>query len=86
MTDLPKEVPGGQKAPEVFDKTKIYKLEEEARKLRELIEQKEAAKRSGLKEWDKAERESNNVALRAELAEQHLRTLNGDGEMGGAAF
>ena len=68
------------------EKTKILKLEEEARKLRELIEQKEAAKRSGLREWDKAERESNNAALRSELAEQQLRNLNGDGEMGGAAF
>ncbi|CAI6330198.1 unnamed protein product [Periconia digitata] len=86
LTDLAKEIPGGQRAPEIVDKSKILKLEEEARRLREIIEQKEAAKRNGLMEWEKAERESNNAALRSELAEQQLRTLNGDGEMGGAAF
>lgn len=70
----------------MYDKSKILKLEDEARKLREMIEQKEAAKRQHLKEWDTLERDANNAALRAELAEQQLRSLNGESEVGGAAF
>ncbi|KAF2182701.1 hypothetical protein K469DRAFT_728332 [Zopfia rhizophila CBS 207.26] len=86
LADLPKEVPGGQKAPELYDKSKILKLEEEARKLREVIDAKETQKRRYLREWETLERDSNNAALRADLAEQQLRSLNGEGEVGGAAF
>ncbi|KAF2734048.1 hypothetical protein EJ04DRAFT_256051 [Polyplosphaeria fusca] len=86
LADLPKEIPGGQKAPDPYDRSKIMKLEEEAKKLREQIEAKESAKRQRLHEWDNLEREANNVSLKADLAEQQLRSLNGDGEMGGAAF
>lgn len=83
---MPKEIPGGQKAPDVYDRSKILKLEDEARKLREMIESKESAKRQRLKEWDALERDMSNAALRTELAEQHLRSLNGEGEVGGSAF
>lgn len=86
LSDLPKEVPGGQKAPELYDKSKIIKLEDEARKLRDAIAAKEANKRQRLREWDVLEREGSNVSLRADLAEQQLRSLNGEGEAGGAAF
>jgi hypothetical protein len=85
LSDLPKEIPGGQRAPEVYDKSKILKLEEEARKLRAAIEAKESAKREQLKEWETLDREANNAGLRADLAEQHLRTLNGD-DVGEAAY
>lgn len=70
----------------MYDKTKITRLEDEARKLRDMIEAKEAVKRQRLKEWDSMEKDANNAALRADLADQHLRSLNGDGEIGGAAF
>ncbi|KAL5442119.1 hypothetical protein PMIN07_010911 [Paraphaeosphaeria minitans] len=86
LDNLPKEIPGGQKAPELIDTSKILKLEDEARKLREQIEAKEAAKRGSLREWDALGRDADNAALRSELAEQHLRSLNGDSEVGGAAF
>ncbi|KAF2205423.1 hypothetical protein GQ43DRAFT_16206 [Delitschia confertaspora ATCC 74209] len=86
LADLPKEIPGGQKLPELYDRSKIDRLEEEARKLREVIDAKEAQKRQSLREWDNLEREANNAALRADLAEQQLRALNGEGETGGAAF
>jgi hypothetical protein len=85
LSDLPKEIPGGQKAPELYEVDKINKLEEEARRLREIIEQKEAAKRKSMKEWDTLERDATNAALRSDLAEQQLRSLN-DSEVGGAAF
>ena len=83
---MPKEVPGGQKLPELIDTSKILKLEEEARKLRELIEAKEAAKRGGLREWEALGREADNAALRSELAEEHLQSMSGEWEGGGEAF
>ncbi|KAF2491604.1 hypothetical protein BU16DRAFT_530082 [Lophium mytilinum] len=86
LVDLPKIVDGGKLAPELFDKSKLSKLEEEARKLRELIEIKQAKKRQTLREWETGERECDNNTLRAELAEQHLKSLNGENDVGGAAF
>jgi hypothetical protein len=83
---LPKEIPGGQKLPELFDTSKILKLEEEARKLREQIEAKEQAKRASLREYEALGREADNAALRSELAEEQLITLSAEGEVGGAAF
>jgi hypothetical protein len=77
-------VPGGQKLPEVFDKSKLLKLEEDARKLRELIEKREDQKRPTLREWDTMERDSAAAHLRVELAETSLRELNGEGDMSSA--
>jgi hypothetical protein len=54
--------------------------------LRELIEAKEASKRQSLREWDSLDREAKTAELKVDLAEQHLRSLNGEGEAGGAAF
>jgi predicted nucleic acid-binding Zn-ribbon protein len=86
LSDLPKEIPGGQRAPEVYDKSKILKLEEEARKLRELIDKKEDAKRARLREWTSLERDAETAQVRVELAEGSLRSLNDEGEAGGPAF
>ncbi|ORY07171.1 hypothetical protein BCR34DRAFT_29161 [Clohesyomyces aquaticus] len=86
MNELAKEIPGGQKAPEVYDQARILQLEEESRRLREKIEAKEMAKRQHLREWDTLEKDAANTALRSELAEQQLRSLNGESEVGGAAF
>lgn len=84
LADLPKEVPGGQKAPELYDKSKILRLEEEARKLREIIEKKEDAKRQKLREWGGLERDAEMAQLRVDLAEGSLRSLNGDGDVSDA--
>lgn len=84
LADLSKEIPGGQKAPELYDKSKILKLEEEARKLREMIDRKEDAKRQKLREWDGLEREAETAQLRVDLAEGSLRSLNGEGDVSGA--
>jgi hypothetical protein len=51
-----------------------------------MIDAKEAAKRQRLREWDGLEKDANNAALRSELAEQHLRSLNGETEVGAPAF
>ena len=86
LADLPAIVPGGERQPEPFDTTKIEKLEDEAQRLRELISEKQASKRQGLREWEKLEREGDAARLRSELAEESLRGLNGEAEMGGPAF
>jgi hypothetical protein len=64
---------------------KIAKLEEEANKLREVIAKREEMKRKTMKEWDGVQREGSIAALRSDLAEQQLRSLN-DSDVGGAAF
>ena len=84
LADLPKEVPGGQKAPEVYDKSRLLKLEEESRRLREMIDKKEDEKRQKLREWDGLERDAGNAQLKTELAETSLRELEGEGNMSSA--
>lgn len=71
--------------PALYDSSKADKLEEEAAKIRKMIDEREVKKRQGLREWEGLERESGTAALRSELAEQHLKTLNGEGEASGAA-
>lgn len=56
------------------------------RRLQDQIEEKQAAKRKGLREWERQERELENAGLKVELAEQHLGVLNGDDGGSGAAF
>lgn len=70
----------------MYDTSKISRLEEEARKLREMIEKKEDAKRAKLREWDALGRDAETVQLRVDLADQSLRNQNGETEVGGAAF
>ncbi|KAF2028592.1 hypothetical protein EK21DRAFT_69438 [Setomelanomma holmii] len=81
LADLPKEIPGGQKAPEVYDKSKLLKLEEEARRLRELIDKKEDEKRQKLREWDGLERDAKAAQVRVDLADTSLRDLEGEGDI-----
>jgi hypothetical protein len=84
LSDLPKEVPGGQKAPEVYDKSRLLKLEEDTRRLREMIEKREDEKRQKLREWDGLERDAGTAQLKVELAETSLRELDGEGDVSSA--
>lgn len=86
LADIPKIKPGGEALPLPYETTKADKLEEEAARLRKMIDEKEMKKRQGLREWENLERESNTAALRSELAEEHLRSLNGEDSVGAAAF
>ncbi|KAI5367696.1 putative PSP, proline-rich [Septoria linicola] len=85
IAELPKVVEGGQRAEPVVDRSKLKKLEEEADKLRRQLEEKETRNRRSMKDWDRGQREMEVAGLRSELAEQALRTLNGESE-GQAAF
>lgn len=86
LSDLPSIVPGGIRQKDLYEMSRLQKLEDEARKLRDQIAEKEALGRRGKREWDRLEREGETISLRADLADEHLRSLNGEGELGGAAF
>jgi hypothetical protein len=64
---------------------RLKKTEEETERLREELRLKEEKLRSGLRTWEKLERESNSMGLKSELSERHVRILAGEG-VGGAAF
>lgn len=85
LADLPSIRDGGERLPPLHDTAKADRLEEEAARLRKLIDDKEQAKRAGLREWARSEREVATAGLRSELAEEGLRRLNGEGS-GTAAF
>jgi len=70
----------------LHDSSKAERLEEEAARLRKLIDEKEARKRQGLRDWDRLEREAATAVLKSELAEEHLRELTGEGGGNAAAF
>ena len=81
LADLSKVVEGGQRAELHYDRSRMDKLEQEAENLRRQIEEKEAKKRKGLREWDKMTRESEAAAYRTQLAEEQLRKLEGESEI-----
>lgn len=80
-------VPGGKALPSIdpVAEKKINQLEEDAKRLRDQIEEKQREKRGGLREWDSRERESRREGLRSELAEAQLEGLSGE-VIGGTAF
>lgn len=73
LRDLPKIIPGGQKASPVIDRSRLDKLGEETERLRKAIEERETKKRKVLRDWERMERESENAALRSQLAEDSVR-------------
>lgn len=85
LTDLPRIIDGGQKAPDQYDRSRVARLEDEAEKLRLAIEEKQSKSRRGLREWDRMARETEAAGFRSQLAEDSVRALAGEGD-GGAAF
>jgi len=75
---------GGQRAPPLVDQSKADKLEEEAARLRKMIDDKQQ-KRVALKDWEKLEGDVKIAALRSDLADEHLRALSGETTDGLAA-
>ncbi|KAF1990564.1 hypothetical protein K402DRAFT_308236, partial [Aulographum hederae CBS 113979] len=87
LADLPQPIPGGQKAPSLISperQAKITKLEEEAERLRALINEKDVKKRKLERDWEKSERELEVARLKSDLDDANLATLIGDGNLGGA--
>lgn len=71
----------------LHDMGKADRLEEEAARLRKMIDEKQEHKRQALREWDNLERQSKTAGLRTELAEESLRNLSEENSgLGVAAF
>jgi len=87
LASIPAIVPGGKALPSADPaaEKKIRQLEEDAKKMRDQIEEKQREKRAGLREWETRERESRREGLRSELAESQLEGLSGE-VLGGTAF
>ena len=64
---------------------KLAQLEEESKRLREVIDEKQKVKRQMLRDWESKDRESRRDGLRSELAEAQLEQLSGE-RIGGGAF
>lgn len=84
LSDLPKIVPGGVKMDSLVDRSRADRLEEEAERLRRVIEEKSARKRKSVREWERLGRESEQAGLRSALAEESVAVLAG--EEGGGGF
>ena len=90
LANLPQIIPGGKKDPAYSSipkdiEARLKKTEEETERLREELKIKEEKLRAGLRTWEKLERESKSMGLKAELSEKHVRILAGEG-VGGTAF
>ncbi len=81
-------MPGGKVAPSGLDpahEKRLQQIEDDKKRLMEVIEQKQAAKRKGLREWESGEREVNREGVRSAEAERGLEGLT-EGTAAGAAF
>ena len=88
---MPSIIPGGKLLPTpIIDpaaEKRLSQLEEDARRLREAINDKERAKRRSLREWENGEREAKIANFRGQVAEESLERLEGtrgNGEAGTA--
>lgn len=89
VANVPAIVPGGKLLPSGLDpasERRLAQLEEDKKKLLDQIEEKQRAKRAGLRDWERLERESAREGLKSELAEGHLNRMTGEGGLGSAAF
>jgi hypothetical protein len=89
VSSVPAIVPGGKLLPSGLDpasERRLAQLEEDKKKLLDQIEEKQRAKRAGLRDWERLERESAREGLKSELAEGHLNRMTGEGGLGSAGF
>ena len=86
---MPSIVPDGKAAPSALDSSaerRLQQLEEDKKKLEDMIAEKQRIKRQGLRDWETKERESARDGLRSELAEQSLENMGMGESNTGAAF
>lgn len=83
-------IPGGKAFPpymEFSTEKRLAQLELDKTRLFDQAMQIQESKRSGMKDWDKLDRESSISTLRSELAEGHLqRITGGEGGHAGTIF
>ncbi|KAI1920127.1 hypothetical protein LOZ66_000431 [Ophidiomyces ophidiicola] len=89
LSGLPNIVPGGKLLPSNLDpayEKRIAQLEADKERLLEQIAEKQKAKRTSLREWDKLARDGSTGALRSELADGQLQRMAEGDDISGAAF
>ena len=89
LSDMPSVVPGGKAAPPGTDKNvaeRLARLENERRRLEDELAERLEKKRSGIRTWDRLERENSRDGLKSDLAEQQVGALSGENGMGGSSF
>lgn len=84
LASLPAIKPGGEALPPLVDGGKAARLEDEAARLRKLIDEKRGASRRAMREWEVLERGSQLAEERTRIVEDEVRGLVG--ESSGAAF
>lgn len=77
MKDLPQVVPGGRQIPvkAAPNAAKVKRLEEDAERLRRIIDEKERIRSAKQRDWERLEVECESARLRTELAEEGLRKI-----------
>lgn len=89
LSGVPTIVPGGKAAPSGHDperEKRIAQLENDSKRLMEVIAEKQKAKREGSRDWERSERERMREGLKSELAEEALERMQGETSTTGAAF
>lgn len=84
LSDLGQVKEGGERLPPLYDSSKAERLEEEAARLRKMIDDREASKRAAMRDWDKTQVEVKASKYRTDLAEEHARELAGESEASAA--
>ncbi|PLB43087.1 hypothetical protein P170DRAFT_394366 [Aspergillus steynii IBT 23096] len=82
-------IPGGRLLPSALEPTmekRLSQLDVDKMRLFEQITESQRLKRTGVRDWDKLDRESSICALKSELAEGHLQCITDSESMHGAAI
>ncbi|KAL8872407.1 MAG: hypothetical protein Q9174_001960 [Haloplaca sp. 1 TL-2023] len=82
IADLPRPIPGGKINNAGLDpasEKRLQDLEDQKRKLLDVIDKKQEAKRKALREWERGEAEVKRDGLKSELAQSSLEGLTGEG-------
>lgn len=87
LATLPTIVSGGRLLPWAFDfaiEKRLMNLKADEEKLAEQVLEKQHLKRTGLRDWERLQRESALNALRSELAEVHLQRMTEEDRLEGS--
>ncbi|KAJ5095174.1 hypothetical protein N7532_007465 [Penicillium argentinense] len=82
-------IPGGRALPSTLDvgtEKRLAQLESDKEKLLDQMRETQRPRRSGLRDWDRLDRESSICALKSELAEGHLQRMADESTGGGIMY
>jgi len=84
LASLPTILDEGKKLPDLYDRTRLDKLQADNERLYKISDEKQARKRRMLREWEKLQREVEHADLRSVLAHESLDKLAGETSMAAA--